>query len=290
MKRYTKNPVGAHYGLGALAAAARHRGGDGASTRSACWPASAGTAPATYADWKALFGAGVVPPRDDAVPGGAALSRVGRHARHLMDYVKPDGLRLALEVSRWSSCWSATSSGRSRSCGDAGDEPFRCASSTRSIVGAGGSGMRASLQLAEAGSRWRCCPRCSRRARTRSPRRAASAPRSATWARTTGTGTCTTPSRARDYLGDQDAIEFMCREAPRSGVRARALRHAVRPQRRRHDLPAPVRRPHGELRREAGAARLRRGRPHRPRDAAHALPAQRARATRSSSSSGWRST
>ncbi len=65
---------------------------------------------------------------------------------------------------------------------------------------------------------------------------------------------------------------------PRSaegGVRARAHGHAVRPQPRRHDLPAPVRRPHRQLRREAGAARLRRGRPHRPRDAAHAVPAER---------------
>ena len=58
-------------------------------------------------------------------------------------------------------------------------------------------------------------------------------------------------------------------------LRARALRHALRPQPRRHDLPAPVRRPHRQLRREAGAARLRRGRPHRPRDAAHAVPAER---------------
>ena len=58
-------------------------------------------------------------------------------------------------------------------------------------------------------------------------------------------------------------------------LRARALRHAVRPQRRRHHLPAPVRRPHGQLRREGRAARLRRGRPHRPRAAAHAVPAER---------------
>ena len=65
---------------------------------------------------------------------------------------------------------------------------------------------------------------------------------------------------------------------PRSAqgrLRARALRHAVRPQRRRHDLPAPVRRPHRQLRREGRAARLRRGRPHRPRAAAHAVPAER---------------
>ncbi len=39
-------------------------------------------------------------------------------------------------------------------------------------------------------------------------------PRSATWARTTGAGICTTPSRASDWLGDQDAIEYLCRNAP----------------------------------------------------------------------------
>ena len=33
----------------------------------------------------------------------------------------------------------------------------------------------------------------------------------------------------------------------RGGDRARALRHAVRPQRQRHDLPAPVRRPLGRI-------------------------------------------
>ena len=57
-------------------------------------------------------------------------------------------------------------------------------------------------------------PRCFRPARTPCRRRAASPPRSATWARTTGAGTCTTPSRVADWLGDQDAIEYLCREAP----------------------------------------------------------------------------
>ena len=40
-------------------------------------------------------------------------------------------------------------------------------------------------------------------------------------------------------------------------------------------LPAPVRRPHVELRRKAGAPLLRGGRPYRPRDAACDVPAQR---------------
>lgn len=66
--------------------------------------------------------------------------------------------------------------------------------------------------------------------------------------------------------------------SPERRVRARTLRHAVRPQPRRHHLPASVRRPHRQLRREAGPARLCRCRPHRPRAAAHALPAQRRRA------------
>jgi glycine/D-amino acid oxidase-like deaminating enzyme len=48
------------------------------------------------------------------------------------------------------------------------------------IVGAGGAGMRCSLQLAEAGYNVACCPRCSRPARTRSPPRAASVRRWAT--------------------------------------------------------------------------------------------------------------
>ena len=64
------------------------------------------------------------------------------------------------------------------------------------------------------GSRSRCCRRCSRRARTPWRRRAASARRSATCPRTTGSGTCTTPSRGRTGSGDQDAIEYMCRMAP----------------------------------------------------------------------------
>ena len=60
--------------------------------------------------------------------------------------------------------------------------------------------------------------------------------------------------------------------------RARALRHAVRSQRERHDLPAPVRRPYAEHgRRSGGAALLLRGRPYRARDVAHPLSAQRAR-------------
>ena len=47
--------------------------------------------------------------------------------------------------------------------------------------------------------------------------------------------------KGSDWLGDQDAIEYMCREGDPGGHRARALRRAVLAH-RRADLPAPVRR------------------------------------------------
>ena len=79
--------------------------------------------------------------------------------------------------------------------------------------------------------------------------------------------------KGSDWLGDQDAIEFMCREAPQVVYE---LEHFGMPFDRNADGTI-YQRPFGghydELRREAGAARLRRGRPHRPRDAAHAVPA-----------------
>ena len=61
------------------------------------------------------------------------------------------------------------------------------------IVGAGGSGLRATLGCVEAGLRTACITKVFP---TRSHTVAAqggSPPRSATWARTTGAGTCTTP-------------------------------------------------------------------------------------------------
>ena len=82
------------------------------------------------------------------------------------------------------------------------------------VVGAGGSGLRATLGTGAAGLKNRLHHQgVPPPAATRSPPRAASAPRSATWALTTGAGTCTTPSKGSDWLGDQDAIEYMCREA-----------------------------------------------------------------------------
>ena len=83
------------------------------------------------------------------------------------------------------------------------------------VVGAGGAGLRATLGLRRGRAcRPRASPRCSRRAATRWRRRAASAPRSATWARTTGAGTCTTPSRARTGSATRTRSSSCASEAP----------------------------------------------------------------------------
>jgi glycine/D-amino acid oxidase-like deaminating enzyme len=146
------------------------------------------------------------------------------------------------------------------------------------VIGAGGSGMRASLQLAEAGL---SVAVLSKVFPTRSHTVAAQGGIGAALANMSEDSWLWhmyDTIKGSDWLGDQDAIEYMCKTAPQGRLRARALRDAVRPQRRRHDLPAPVRRALRELRRESGAALLCRGRPHRARAAAHALPAQRPRA------------
>jgi succinate dehydrogenase / fumarate reductase flavoprotein subunit len=62
------------------------------------------------------------------------------------------------------------------------------------VVGAGGAGLRATLGMAEQGLKTACmCPRCSRPARTRWRRRAASPRALGNMGPDTGTGTCTTP-------------------------------------------------------------------------------------------------
>ena len=60
-------------------------------------------------------------------------------------------------------------------------------------------------------------------------------------------------------------------------LRAGTLRHAVRPQRGRHHIPAALRRAFDEFRRAAGAAFLLCGRPHGARHGACPVPAQRPR-------------
>ena len=146
------------------------------------------------------------------------------------------------------------------------------------IVGAGGSGMRASLQLAEAGL---SVAVLSKVFPTRSHTVAAQGGIGASLGNMSEDNWywhMFDTVKGSDYLGDQDAIEYMCRAAPMNVVvRARAHGHAVRPQSgKRQDLPAPVRRPHRRItvpRRWRSRSLCRRGRPHWPRHAAHAVPA-----------------
>jgi succinate dehydrogenase/fumarate reductase flavoprotein subunit len=78
--------------------------------------------------------------------------------------------------------------------------------------------------------------------------------------------------KGSDWLGDQDAIEFMCRRRPpwSSSSSITACRSTA-PDGTIYQRPfGGMTANYGEKHR---AARLRRRRPHRPRDAAHALPA-----------------
>ena len=77
--------------------------------------------------------------------------------------------------------------------------------------------------------------------------------------------------KGSDWLGDQDAIEFMCRQAPEAVYE---LEHFGVPFSRIEDgkmYPARLRRHDAALRQGAGDAHLLGRRPHRARDAAHAL-------------------
>ena len=82
------------------------------------------------------------------------------------------------------------------------------------VVGAGGAGLRATLGWPRRASRPPASPRCSRPARTRWRRRAASPRRSATWAPDDWRWHMYDTVKGSDWLGDQDAIEYLCREAP----------------------------------------------------------------------------
>ena len=82
--------------------------------------------------------------------------------------------------------------------------------------------------------------------------------------------------KGSDWLGDQDAIEYMCREAIPAVIE---LEHFGVPFSRTEDGQI-YQRPFGGHMKEYGEGdpaqpRLRRRRPHRPRDPAHAVPAVR---------------
>jgi hypothetical protein len=134
-----------------------------------------------------------------------------------MDYVKPPAVRLALQIL-------TLISGSGRVFGWAVQILWSCnvaltvpASSMRSSSAPAAPACVPHCSCPKPASRWPCCPRCSRRARTPLRRRAASAPRWATWGDNWHWHMYDTV-KGSDYLGDQDAIEFMCRKAPRSST------------------------------------------------------------------------
>ena len=91
------------------------------------------------------------------------------------------------------------------------------------VVGAGGAGLRATFGLAQAGLATACITKCSRPAATVAAQGGISA----------ALGNMGEDDwrfhfydtiKGSDWLGDQDAIEFMCREGPSAVIE---LRHGV---------------------------------------------------------------
>ena len=144
------------------------------------------------------------------------------------------------------------------------------------VVGAGGSGLRAVVGCAEAGLRVACVTKVfPTRSHTVAAQGGVAAalgnmgPDDWKWH-------MYDTVKGSDWLGDQDAIEYMCRNAPAGRLRTRTLGRALFAHRGRPHLSASVRRHDDRLRQgPAGAAHLRRRRPHRPRHAAHACTARR---------------
>ena len=153
---------------------------------------------------------------------------------------------------------------------------FRVITFDAIIVGGGGAGMRAALQLAQSGFRTAVL---SKVFPTRSHTVSAQ-----------GGITCAIGSadpeddwrwhmydtvKGSDYIGDQDAIEYMCMEGPQTVYE---LEHMGLPFSRTADgriYQRPFRRPVEELRQgRPGGAHLRRGGPHRPCAAARPVSGQ----------------
>ena len=143
------------------------------------------------------------------------------------------------------------------------------------VVGAGGAGLRATMGAAEQGLKTACVTKVfPTRSHTVAAQGGIAAalgnmgPDSWQWH-------MYDTVKGSDWLGDQDAIEYLCREAPAAVYE---LEHAGLPfsrTARRPHLPARLRRHDPEHGRGARrAAHLRRRRPHRPCHAAHALPAE----------------
>ena len=141
------------------------------------------------------------------------------------------------------------------------------------VVGAGGAGLRATLGLAEQGLSTACL---SKVFPTRSHTVAAQGGISAAlgnMGEDDWRWHMYDTVKGSDWLGDQDAIEYMCKEAPASVIE---LEHYGVPFSRTEDGRI-YQRPFGgmttRLRQRHRAAHLRRGGSHGSRDAAHAVSA-----------------
>ena len=139
------------------------------------------------------------------------------------------------------------------------------------VVGAGGSGLRATLGCSEAGLKTACITKVFP---TRSHTVAAQGGIAAAlgnMGEDDWRWHMYDTVKGSDWLGDQDAIEYLCREAPAAVYE---LEHFGLPFSRTEDGKI-YQRPFGGMTTDygkgVGPAHLRRGRPHRPRHAAHAL-------------------
>ena len=137
------------------------------------------------------------------------------------------------------------------------------------VIGAGGAGLRAVVGCSEAGLRTACI---SKVFPTRSHTVAAQGGIAAAlgnMGEDDWRWHMYDTVKGSDWLGDQDAIEYMCRSAPEAVYELEHWGLPFSRARGRQDLSAPVRRHDHGLRQGHRAAHLRRRRPHRPCHAAH---------------------
>ena len=141
------------------------------------------------------------------------------------------------------------------------------------VIGAGGAGLRATFGLAQAGFNTACVTKVFP---TRSHTVAAQGGISAAlgnMGEDDWRWHMYDTIKGSDWLGDQDAIEYMCKEAPDAVIELEHYGVPFLAHRGRQDLSAAFRRHDDAVWRGHGATHLRGGGPHRSRDAAHAVPA-----------------
>ena len=139
------------------------------------------------------------------------------------------------------------------------------------VVGAGGSGLRAALGASQAGLKTACVTKVFP---TRSHTVAAQGGISASlgnMGEDDWRWHMYDTVKGSDWLGDQDAIEYMCKEAVHAVVELEHYGVPFSRTPRGQDLPARLRRHDHAFRRGHRPAHRRRRRSHRPRDAPHPL-------------------